>query len=441
MGSRIYKGLGDLGNLDATQPKTKAARTEKAAAPSSSAAAEASSSNALTSPTAPPSISAGVFGTWEEWRSVFRTLFPTPNPTSASLPESFRAATAMGAAAADSSSGEASNDVAAARQKEATALRAVLNRLDALDSKAMQGLALIDIWRLRARNGGAYGSSGSGSGGSGYPSSPTSPSSSSAARVPRYVEATAVLAEAQMMDRAMIKAELYAKLEALTTSSKSAAAPSSPSSSLNLNNFVGPSNPLAVVRPSVVANSYGGAISRALHILTGGLIRSGSFVDEESSYRSRARDIGLPEEAVEARRRVAHGNMPLLSELRLTTALVVEHLHDRYWALQESQVRRLLREDERDAKRRAREDGVEYTALPSSVSNNKNNKNSKGKGKKGQLQKVAVAEEAPKQKSVAASDVMALLAELSGDDDDDAGDAGSAAEGSDGDDDIFVEGV
>jgi ribosomal biogenesis protein LAS1 len=78
---------------------------------------------------------------------------------------------------------------------------------------------------------------------------------------------------------------------------------------------------------------YGAALSRAVHIMTGSFA-SGSA----DTYRKRARAIGFPEEAVEVRQRVAHGALPLTSELRWVCGLVLQFVFTEYWLEQERQL-------------------------------------------------------------------------------------------------------
>ncbi|KAF8293670.1 hypothetical protein TcBrA4_0072670 [Trypanosoma cruzi] len=78
---------------------------------------------------------------------------------------------------------------------------------------------------------------------------------------------------------------------------------------------------------------YGAAISRAVHLMTGSFARGAA-----DTYRKRARLIGFPEEAVEVRQRVAHGALPLLSELRWVCGLVLQFLFHHYWVEQERHV-------------------------------------------------------------------------------------------------------
>lgn len=130
--------------------------------------------------------------------------------------------------------------------------------------------------------------------------------------VPPYVEATAALAEAQQLDR--------------STSSSFGASPS-------------PAD--CVVDSSALRASYAHAISRAVHFMTGSLIKSRSFVNENTTYRQRAQSSGFPEEAVEVRQRIAHGAEPTLAELRWVAAMTLQHLFHTYWVAQAAQVQDL----------------------------------------------------------------------------------------------------
>ncbi|PWU89387.1 hypothetical protein C4B63_60g136 [Trypanosoma cruzi] len=86
---------------------------------------------------------------------------------------------------------------------------------------------------------------------------------------------------------------------------------------------------------------YGAAISRAVHLMTGSFARGAA-----DTYRKRARLIGFPEEAVEVRQRVAHGALPLLSELRWVCGLVLQFLFHHYWVEQERHVHLMEEETE-----------------------------------------------------------------------------------------------
>ncbi|EKF30781.1 hypothetical protein MOQ_005395 [Trypanosoma cruzi marinkellei] len=86
---------------------------------------------------------------------------------------------------------------------------------------------------------------------------------------------------------------------------------------------------------------YGAAISRAVHLMTGSFARGAA-----DTYRKRARMIGFPEEAVEVRQRVAHGALPLLSELRWVCGLVLQFLFHHYWVEQERHVHLMEEETE-----------------------------------------------------------------------------------------------
>ncbi|KAH9584246.1 Las1-like [Trypanosoma melophagium] len=102
---------------------------------------------------------------------------------------------------------------------------------------------------------------------------------------------------------------------------------------------------------------YGAAISRAVHLMTGTFARG-----EDDTYRKRARAIGFPEEAVEVRQRVAHGALPLLSELRWVCGLVLQFLFQHYWLEQERHVRLMEEEDEEEEVQK-KEKGVNTNVL------------------------------------------------------------------------------
>ncbi|RNF01506.1 cell morphogenesis protein Las1 [Trypanosoma conorhini] len=89
---------------------------------------------------------------------------------------------------------------------------------------------------------------------------------------------------------------------------------------------------------------YGAAISRSVHLMTGTFARGAA-----DTYRKRARMIGFPEEAVEVRQRVAHGALPLLSELRWVCGLVLQFLFQHYWVEQERHLRLMEAEEEEEA--------------------------------------------------------------------------------------------
>ncbi|KAG5508892.1 hypothetical protein GH5_06104 [Leishmania sp. Ghana 2012 LV757] len=78
---------------------------------------------------------------------------------------------------------------------------------------------------------------------------------------------------------------------------------------------------------------YGAAISRVVHVMTGSFASGAA-----DTYRKRAGEIGFPEEAVEVRQRVAHGALPLTSELRWVCGLVLQYLFTQYWLEQERQI-------------------------------------------------------------------------------------------------------
>ncbi|KAK7198279.1 Las1-like [Novymonas esmeraldas] len=217
-GHRIRGGLDELGDLDAPQPRRQRRDTTSTATTASAAAAEAPQPTQLSSTPDPHSSAAtDVFSTvfgedWSEWAEVKRVLF----------------------------------DMAATSAAKRAAL------------------AVIGVWRLRARK----------------------------ERVlPSYVEATEALVDAMLRDEA-------SELEG-----------------------------------DALRLYYGAAISRVVHIITGSFASGAA-----DTYRKRASELGFPEEAVEVRQRVAHGALPLTSELRWVGGLVLQFLFTEYWLEQERQV-------------------------------------------------------------------------------------------------------
>lgn len=79
------------------------------------------------------------------------------------------------------------------------------------------------------------------------------------------------------------------------------------------------------------AQAYGAAIARCVHLLAG--YRSAT---SGQTYRRCARETGLPEEAVEVRQRVAHGELPTLPELRFVAGAVLQFLFQAHWVPQEA---------------------------------------------------------------------------------------------------------
>lgn len=156
----------------------------------------------------------------------------------------------------------------------------------------------------------------------------------SVVEVPAYVEATKLIVEAQVADRMLVvqprvgnwtEAAGLAKLSQTTSWGR-----------------------------DVVCGVYGNAVSRAVHLMTGSLIASRSFVNEATTYRQRAQAVGFPEEAVELRQRIAHGSEPLLTELRWVAQLVLQHLHDAYWVVQASHVGEIVAQQRRVAEQTER---------------------------------------------------------------------------------------
>lgn len=99
-----------------------------------------------------------------------------------------------------------------------------------------------------------------------------------------------------------------------------------------------------LVDSDFLAQCYGAALSRAVHVMTG------SFVDGDDgdTYRKRARARGFPEEAVEVRQRVAHAAvLPGLSELRWVTSLVLQYLYRQYWMVQEAHLKQTKTQEQR----------------------------------------------------------------------------------------------
>ncbi|CCW64971.1 unnamed protein product [Phytomonas sp. EM1] len=91
----------------------------------------------------------------------------------------------------------------------------------------------------------------------------------------------------------------------------------------------------ALVGARELAQAYGAAISRCVHVMTG------SFAKGESgdTYRKRARKIDFPEEAVEVRQRMAHGVVPEITEMRWVCGLLLQFLFLNYWMKQEKHIK------------------------------------------------------------------------------------------------------
>ncbi|KAG5504154.1 hypothetical protein JIQ42_05986 [Leishmania sp. Namibia] len=100
---------------------------------------------------------------------------------------------------------------------------------------------------------------------------------------------------------------------------------------------------------------YGAAISRVVHLMTGSFASGAA-----DTYRKRAGEIGFPEEGVEVRQRVAHGALPLTSELRWVCGLVLQYLFTQYWLEQERQVY-LMEQEQRSSSSAA---GAPHTVRP-----------------------------------------------------------------------------
>lgn len=148
------------------------------------------------------------------------------------------------------------------------------------ESGVHDALQTMNVWLQRSRNGAGR------------------------ATIPAYVEATMLLVKSQQLDRQ--------KTSALDTTCA-----------------------------DVLRASYSHSISRAVHLMTGSLVKSRSFMNESTTYRQRAQSSGFPEEAVEVRQRIAHGSEPVLSELRWVAAMTLQHLFHVYWVAQAAQVQDL----------------------------------------------------------------------------------------------------
>lgn len=111
----------------------------------------------------------------------------------------------------------------------------------------------------------------------------------------------------------------------------------------------------------IICQSYGAALSRLVHVMTGSFAREGGL----DTYRKRAKQIGLPEEAVEVRQRFAHGNVPHITELRWVSALVMQFLFQTYWLEQETEIQQM--EQQRAAKKKkAHQNAGNYVAVTTS---------------------------------------------------------------------------
>ncbi|KPA77787.1 hypothetical protein ABB37_06615 [Leptomonas pyrrhocoris] len=143
---------------------------------------------------------------------------------------------------------------------------------------------------------------------------------------------------------------------------------------------------------------YGAAISRVVHVMTG------SFASGQAdTYRKRAREIGFPEEAVEVRQRVAHGVLPLTSELRWVCGLVLQFLFTEYWLEQERQLYLMEQAGEKPVESHASEKQVAAAVK-------------KQKGRKAEKSAAgaagAVAHPSVPPPAVSMDDIKALLADL-----------------------------
>jgi ribosomal biogenesis protein LAS1 len=118
------------------------------------------------------------------------------------------------------------------------------------------------------------------------------------------------------------------------------------------------------VLPSAASGQLCWAILRVVHALTEDLVTAKSFRDEVTTYRLRGRAVGMPEEAVEVRQRIAHGaSVPGDEELRWVAGLLLAFLRSQFWDPQEVHVEKLVASevvaaqdaDRRDAKRSRKE--------------------------------------------------------------------------------------
>lgn len=91
----------------------------------------------------------------------------------------------------------------------------------------------------------------------------------------------------------------------------------------------------------IICQSYAAALSRLVHVMTGTFVRDGGL----DTYRKRAKQIGLPEEAVEVRQRFAHGSVPHITELRWVAAMVMQFLFHNYWSEQEAEIQQMEQQD------------------------------------------------------------------------------------------------
>ncbi|KPI89330.1 hypothetical protein ABL78_1559 [Leptomonas seymouri] len=134
---------------------------------------------------------------------------------------------------------------------------------------------------------------------------------------------------------------------------------------------------------------YGAAISRVVHIMTG------SFASGHAdTYRKRAQEIGFPEEAVEVRQRVAHGVLPLTSELRWVCGLVLQFVFTEYWLEQERQLYLMQQADEASVVMKKQKGGKAQKSVPGAAATG--------------------AKPSTPPPSVSMDDIKALLADLEG---------------------------
>ena len=158
--------------------------------------------------------------------------------------------------------------------------------------------------------------------------------------LPGYVEASYLLVSSQTLDREYI-ATSKAKEGKVSTPQLSprGLAPLDLGSGANA-----PNANCTIVQHDMVVNQYCLAISRAVHLMTAG--QAQGVVEEgvlaPSTYREKAASIEMPEEAVEVRNEVAHGHsLPSLTLLRWTCGLLLDWLFEKYWVLQERHIKTL----------------------------------------------------------------------------------------------------
>jgi ribosomal biogenesis protein LAS1 len=162
---------------------------------------------------------------------------------------------------------------------------------------------LVNLWKLRSR-----------------PALRTADAAAAAITAPPYVESTLMLLEAQRLDQIAFGGE-------------------------NMTFYAGQGGFLG----GLVAPQYSAAVLRVVHMMTSDLVTAKSFRDEQTTYRTRARQIGFPEEAVEVRQRIAHGSSPGLEELRWVSSLLLEFLYLHFWLPQSQHTGALVAAEDAEA--------------------------------------------------------------------------------------------